>query len=374
MADSEASAVDRLRSALEAGQRLAPGQLDDLDFADLIELATSVDRTFDQLVDQTDRSTAVELLSVRLQAFIMEGRSERALEQVSDRQLWHAATDMPELIHVILSALVGAAWFHAGKVAETLSELADSRPRARHDDHFALAAMVCEVAGAWRRLDDMERMPESLAAFVQCWSSVGYAFREQLVAALRADLAGDRGRILTAIDRMEQSDPRLPLLICRMTDGLIDGEDQSYDDLPEAEQRYIAEAMDALKSRLSLPSRGWLRLLFAAMVAGLIWLAVGGMGGIILAVAVLIVVGFHYALSHLGELMQASRSRIADAVVETGLGPDRMVEWAHRQVTTGAEPVHPFGFEAGFAEDRALQTLGRLARVCLRWQPPSLPE
>jgi hypothetical protein len=65
--------------------------------------------------------------------------------------------------------------------------------------------------------------------------------------------------------------------------------------------------------------------------------------------------------------MAATRERIADAVVETGLAPDRMLEWTARRAATGPEPNNPFGFDAGIADDLALHTLGRLSRLCQLW-------
>jgi hypothetical protein len=350
--------------ALLAGQDVAGRVLEELELEQVRELARHPQLGWAVLREQPERWAALELFSLRLQDLLMAGQLDRAVDEIDLPFLARDLLEIPDLHHVLAGVLLAAAWSDTPRVDKLLAAVTD---RAGGDEDAWLREKRA-LASAWHRFNSEQPCPEPLRRFIELFPSVGYAFRRGLVGDLRDALATQRLEVARALDRMHLVDERLLLFVHNITDGLVYGEELAYLDLPEREQQYITHAMEQVAWNLiPRPARRWRRLALSAGVALLAWLALGGYTGLLIATGILVVVGINEGLSGLGHYMAATRECIADAVVETGLPPDRMLEWATRRAATGPEPNNPFGFDAGIAEDLALHTLGRLSRLCLLW-------
>ena len=363
--------AERSRRALQERTDAAGELLERLSVEELVELVVQEELGWPVLRAQSDRAAALELFSLRLQVLLTRGAIDRAVAEVAAPELADDLPALPALGPVAAAVLPAAAWRGEARVEELLERLS---PGGGDGAAAPLAAQVkaaLALAPAWRRSDEEMALPPALRRFVELFPSVGHAFRGPLVDELAAALASARLEILRALDRLHAADPALLRAIDRTTEEIVPaGADRlAYDDLPERERSYIATAMQRVAWRL-VPrppgARRWTRLGLGAGLAGLGGVAVGGYVGLLVAAGVLSAAVINEGLSSLGGYLQVTRDRVADAVVETGLPPDRMLEWAVRR-GGGADPDHPFGIDAGFAEDPALHTLGRLARVCILW-------
>ena len=306
----------------------------DLPIDELTALVRGDDHGWARLREHADREAALELFGLRMQSMLMEDEVDRAVAEISSDQVKQDAAADPVLANVLASVELVAGW----------------REHA-----------------AWRRVRAEGAVPDALRRFLELFPSMGHAYRRPLVDALGKALGEERVACLRALDRMQAADPELVGVLDRATRGLVPGEGLAWTDLDERERAYVAEAMQRIAGRLVKAEgpRRWPRYAVGGSVGGLAWLAIGGYTGLLIGTGVVVIVLVDTALKGLGDYMHATRERVADAVVETGLSPDRMLEWLHRQ-QTGPVPVNQLGFEAGFAEDRVLHTLARLARVCLR--------
>lgn len=309
----------------------------DLPIDELTALARRDEHRWATLRQQPQRAAALELFGLRVQSMLMEGEVERAVAEVSSDQVTRDIADDQVLANVAASVRVAAGW----------------------RDH-----------AAWQRVQAEAPVPEALRRFLELFPSVGHAYRRSLVDALGTALGEERVAIIRALDRMQAAEPGLVDALDDATRGLVPGEGLAWTDLDERERTYVAEAMQRIAGRLVRTEgpRRWPRYALGGGIGGLAWLAVGGYTGLLIGTGVVLIVAVDQLLKGLGDYMHATRDRMADAVVETGLSPDRMLEWLERQQAPSAVPVNPLGFEAGFREDRVLHTLARLARVCLRWR------
>lgn len=362
-ADGPAAAV--VVDDLLAGRDVAGRVLEELELDQLRPLAAHPDLGWAVLRRQPESWAALEIFSLRLQDLLMTGAVAQALDEIDGDPVRSDRLEVEALAQVVMSVLLAAAWSEGERALRLLADWA----KPGDEGAAALVRQALALAPAWQRLEAEQPLPAALRRFVELFPSVGYAFRRTLVDDLRAALAGERAEVVRAIDRMHLADQRLVRVLDQMTDGLVFGETLAYDQLPEREREYIAAAMQKVAWRLSAPpgARRWSRMLWGAAVAVLAYVAIGGYVGLLVGTGILIALFLNEALSRLGQVMHATRERIADAVIETGLPPDRMLEWAHRRAATGPVPNNPFGFEAGIADDLPLHTLGRLARVCLLW-------
>jgi hypothetical protein len=350
-------------AAFLARADVAGRALDELSLTELRELTLAPELGWEVLREQSDQPAAVELFSFRLQQLLMAGEIERALDEIDPDCVREDMPARPNLEHALMAVFLAVAWRGGPRVDELFRLIMGER----EGPAVSRFGRIRALAPAWQAI---EQCPAPLVRFVELFPSVSDALRRELAGELRAALAGERAQLAAALDRMQLVDDRLLPLIDELTGELSGGEELAIQDLPERERDYIARALERFVS--PRPPRRWRRVAWGGAIAALATLAIGGYIGLLAGTGVLLVVLVNEALTGLGQVMHATRERIADAVIETGLPPDRILEWATQRAQVGPEPNNPLGFDAGFAHDRALHILGRLSRVCLRWSPPSV--
>jgi hypothetical protein len=316
------------------------------------------------LRDQPERWGALELFSLRLQTLLMDGEIDRALDEIGDAAVRRDLLEVPALEHVVSRALVGCAWSASSRADDLYAAMAE--PATSDGLAPDLFREIRDLAPVWRELHQEHECPP-LRRFVELFPSVGHGYRQQLLEDLAGALSHQRLEIVHALDRMQRANPRLLAYMHQITDGMVYGEDLAYDNLERREQEYIAYAMLRVERQLrpgesqgSATLRWWLYGMLA--LGG--WMVIGGVGGMIIAAAGFAGVSVYESVSQLRRSQRAARERVADAVVETGLSPDRMLEWSAH---AGGREAESFGFVRGIAGDLALHTLARLARIARMW-------
>ncbi|HTE54242.1 MAG TPA: hypothetical protein VK698_25480 [Kofleriaceae bacterium] len=345
--------------------------LDGLPADELDQVARHSQIDWAVLREQPDRWLALELYSLRLQRLLMDGDVGQALEEIGSAPVRGDLLALPALEHLVARVLIACAWT-ADPRAERLFSILGGQGEVDWQGPLGLCAEARSLAPLWKATPEV-RACVPLARFVELFPSVAHNHRRQLVADLAGALATRRQEVVAALDAMGRTDARLLVYLHLATEGMVYGEELAYEDLAPREKGYIADAMKTIE--LVDPARLFPRVVWAVAFATVLIgrFLIGGRWGTIVGVTLLSVVAIPYYLHQLGRVARETRAHVADAVIATGLRPDRMLEWAEERGRVDGRSHRLPVIEDGLRDDLVLHTLARLARIARQWTAP-LPQ
>jgi hypothetical protein len=197
------SPVEWILQGLRSGRPLSADALDPLAPGELAQLAVHDEASWPSLATANADGLRHGLHRVRVEQLVLRGRVSQALDEAAhprtradalsdpalERQLWMIAAaalwDAPDRATALASALGPG----TGVVEE------DTEPRAVFED-------VKRILTAWDHLVRHHPAPVALAAYVRYSRFASYAATETLLAKMRAELDGERERVLAFLDEL----------------------------------------------------------------------------------------------------------------------------------------------------------------------------